>query len=92
MSSISLAPNDSNSNANKTPPETNVLEGEGCASMRDETHLVETIEAVRNGSDGLAFRIKLLDQTGPKWISSRIANLKYPQAVIAFWESHVEFI
>ena len=92
MSSISLAPNDSNNNANTTPPETNILEGEDCATMVDETHLVEKIEAVRNGTDGLAFRIKLIDQTGSKWIPSRIANHKYPQAVITFWESHVEFV
>jgi hypothetical protein len=59
--------------------------------LDDETHLVEKIEAVRNDADGLTFRIKLLDDHTARWIPSKIANQKYPQAVIAFWEAHVEF-
>lgn len=57
----------------------------------DETDQVEQIETVRNSKDGISFRIKLFNQNEPEWISSKIANLKYPQAVIAFWETHVEF-
>lgn len=57
----------------------------------DESHLVEQIQAVRNDPDGLNFRIKLLSQPAACWISSKVANHKYPQAVIAFWENHVEF-
>lgn len=37
------------------------------------------------------FRIKLIDENESKWISSKIANRKYPQAIIEFWESFVEF-
>ncbi|CAF1289644.1 unnamed protein product [Adineta steineri] len=57
----------------------------------DETNQVEKIEAVRNNHDGISFRIKLINEKQSKWISSKIANKKYSQAVIAFWENHVEF-
>jgi hypothetical protein len=35
--------------------------------------------------------MKLVNENKLQWISSKIANRKYPQAVIAFWENHVEF-
>lgn len=58
----------------------------------DETDQVEKIEAVRNNEDGISFRIKLIKENQSQWISSKIANLKYPQAIITFWESHVQFV
>jgi Fe-S cluster assembly iron-binding protein IscA len=57
----------------------------------DESDQVERIEAVRNNQDEISFRIKLINETEAQWISSKIANRKYSQAVIAFWENHVEF-
>ena len=52
---------------------------------------LKKIEAVRNTHGGISFRMKLVNENRLKWISSKIANRKYPQAVIAFWENHVEF-
>jgi len=46
---------------------------------------------LKNDQDGISFRIKLIGQNETQWIGAKIANRKYPQAVIAFWESHVEF-
>jgi len=57
----------------------------------DETDQVERIESVRNNRNEISFRIKLINENEPQWISSKIANRKYPQAVIGFWEHHVEF-
>jgi hypothetical protein len=84
-SSISLSLNDSD-NTDKKDKNQNTSE------IIDETHLVQNIEAVRNtNKDGISFRIKLINENEVKWIPSKIANQKYPQAVIAFWENHVEF-
>lgn len=57
----------------------------------DETNQVERIERVRNMHNEIYFLMKLIDENEGQWIPSKIANRKYPQAVIAFWESHVEF-
>jgi len=57
----------------------------------DETDQIERIENVRNDRDEILFRIKFVNENQPQWVSSKIANRKYPQAVISFWESHVEF-
>lgn len=83
-SSITLGSNNVNS-ANEITIE------DGNEDVVNESHLVERIESVRNDPDGLTFHIKLVDENEARWISSKIANRRYPQAVIAFWESHVEF-
>lgn len=57
----------------------------------DDDEPIEKIEGVKNDQDGISFRIKLFGQTDTRWIPAKIANRKYPQAVIAFWENHVEF-
>lgn len=85
VSSITFGPNISNQSNGSTKNKNDEQE------IPNESHLVEHIESVRNDPDGLTFHIKLIDQDEPQWISSKIANLRYPQAVIAFWESHVEF-
>ena len=89
-SSISFSTNENAQRRDKTARqgETN---DQDVAGLADETHLVDKIEAVRNDTEGLAFRIKFIDQDETEWVASKIANRKYPQAVIAFWENHVEF-
>lgn len=57
----------------------------------DETDQVQRIEAVRNDQNEILFHIKFFNEDQLQWVSSKIANRKYPQAVISFWESHVEF-
>jgi len=64
---------------------------EKVSEIIDETDQVERIQSVRNYRDEILFRIKFINQNETQWISSKIANRKYPQAVIAFWENHVEF-
>jgi len=59
--------------------------------INDDEEIIEKIEGVKNDQDGISFRIKLIGQNETQWIGAKIANRKYPQAVIAFWESHVEF-
>ena len=59
--------------------------------INDDEETIDKIEAVKNDQDGISFRIKLIGQSQSEWISAKVANRKYPQAVIAFWESHVEF-
>lgn len=59
--------------------------------VNDDEEGIEKIEAVKNDHDGISFRIRLMNENESKWISAKIANRKYPQSVIAFWESHVEF-
>ena len=39
----------------------------------------------------LYFVLIFLHENESQWVSSKNANRKYPQAVIAFWEHHVEF-
>jgi len=64
---------------------------ENSSEIMDETDQVERIEKVRYYRNEISFRIKLIDENESHWISSKVANRKYPQAVIAFWEHHVEF-
>ena len=85
-SSISFVQNEQETALSSSP----LQDSEGM-EIPDESHLVERIEVVRNNPDGLMFRIKLIDHEESEWIQSKIANRKYPQAVIAFWENHVEF-
>jgi len=85
VSSITFGPNVTNQTNGSTKNKHDEQE------IPNESHLVEHIESVRNDPDGLTFHIKLIGEDEPQWISSKIANLRYPQAVIAFWESHVEF-
>ena len=84
-SSISLTLNDSDNN-NKT-----TTDDQDTTEFIDETDKVEKIEAVRHNQEGISFRIKLINENQSQWISSKIANRKYPQAIIAFWEDHVQF-
>ena len=69
----------------------NNLPDQDTSEIIDETDQVEHIESVRNDHGEISFHIKLINENQPQWISSKIANRKYPQAVIAFWENHVEF-
>ncbi|CAF0727000.1 unnamed protein product [Adineta steineri] len=87
-SSISSILNDSDIHNHEKSTTDNSINDQGTI---DETNQVEKIEAVRNNHDGISFRIKLINEKQSKWISSKIANKKYSQAVIAFWENHVEF-
>ncbi len=91
-SSISLTHNDSDNNNNKEQTFTeNNLNDQHISEIIDETNQVEKIEAVRNTHGEISFHMKLVNENKLQWISSKIANRKYPQAVIAFWENHVEF-
>ncbi|CAF2703299.1 unnamed protein product [Rotaria sp. Silwood2] len=93
-SSISITANDNSNNNNNnsaTISTENDQNDQNTSEITDETDQVEKIEAVRNNQDGIAFRIKLINENQSQWISSKIANQKYPQAVIAFWENYVEF-
>lgn len=87
MSSISYATNIRESN----PRSLDKSSKNHFEEIPDETNQVEEIVNVRNDHDEILFRIKFFDEDEPQWISSSIANRKYPQAVIAFWESQVEF-
>ena len=93
-SSISLTPNDSDNNkkSNEKLLTDITIDDSDTSVIIDETNQVEQIEAVRNNEDGISFRIKLINENEAQWISSKIANRKYPQAVIAFWENYVEFV
>lgn len=64
---------------------------DNASEITDETDQVEHIERVRNNRNEISFLIKLIHEDEPRWIPSKVANRKYPQAVIAFWENHVEF-
>ena len=96
-SPISLGLNDSDNNNNtneKCSIETsnNISHDQDIAEIiHDVEEPIDKIEAAKNDQDGISFRIKLINENEPQWISAKIANRKYPQAVIAFWESHVEF-
>jgi len=96
-SSISLTLNDSDNNNNNTNEKSvdnpmDITDDQDTAEIiNDDEEPIEKIEGVKNDQDGISFRIKLVGQNEPQWISAKIANRKYPQAVIAFWESHVEF-
>ncbi|CAF0857369.1 unnamed protein product [Rotaria sordida] len=94
-SSISLTLNDSDNN-NNTNDKSIIINNEQEQEQQDiinndDEETIEKIEGVKNDQDGISFRIKLIGQNDTQWISAKIANRKYPQAVIAFWESHVEF-
>jgi hypothetical protein len=88
-SPISLTLNDSDNNNNTN--EKLQMDQDIGEMMNNDDEPVEKIEGVRNDVDGISFRIKLFGQNETEWISAKIANRKYPQAVIAFWENHVEF-
>ncbi|CAF0725496.1 unnamed protein product [Adineta ricciae] len=89
-SSISVALNDNDNNNNPSGKvSTNIQTSE---QDIDESDRVDKIEAVRYARDEIAFRIKLINENRSQWISARVANRKYPQAIIAFWENHVQFI
>ncbi|CAF3505173.1 unnamed protein product [Rotaria socialis] len=91
-SSISITRNDTdNSDMNEKISAGNHSNSQDVSEIIDETDQVEKVEAVRNNQDGISFRVKLVNENQTQWISSKIANLKYPQAIISFWESHVEF-
>ncbi|CAF3354078.1 unnamed protein product [Rotaria socialis] len=96
-SSISLTLNDSDNNNNTNDKSTmdNSIIITNDQDIREINNVdeqpVEKIEGVRNDKDGISFRIRLIGQHETLWMPSKIANKKYPQAVIAFWESHVEF-
>jgi len=81
-SPISLTLNDSDNN-NNTNDTTEII--------NDDEEPIEKIEGVKHGDDGITFSIKFSGQNETQWIPAKIANRKYPQAVIAFWENHVEF-
>ena len=61
------------------------------SEITDETDQVERIERVRNMHNEIYFLIKLIHDNEGQWVPAKIANRKYAQAIIAFWESHVEF-
>jgi len=82
-SPISLTLNDSDNNNNPNQDTTEIF--------NDDEESIEKIAGVRHGDDGITFSIKFSGQTDAQWIPAKIANRKYPQAVIAFWENHVEF-
>jgi hypothetical protein len=96
-SSISIALNDSDNNNNNTNEKCStdnpidISNDQDTAEIIEDVEPIEKIEGVKNDQNGIVFRIKLVDQSEPQWIAAKIANRKYPQAVIAFWESHVEF-
>ena len=83
-SSISFSTNANEHGSDKTSMENS-------SEMMDETDQVEQIQTVRCCRNEISFRIKLINENEARWIPSKIANRKYSQAVIAFWESHVEF-
>jgi hypothetical protein len=83
-SSISFTFNANECNSERTSTENS-------SEIMDETDQVERIETVRYYHNEISFRIKLIHENEAHWISSKIANRKYPQAVISFWENHVEF-
>jgi len=88
-SPISLTLNDSDNNNNTNEKSNDQEPAEMIHENNDEP--IEKIEGVKNDQDGISFRIKLFEENQPQWVSAKIANRKYPQAVIAFWENHVEF-
>ncbi|CAF1392062.1 unnamed protein product [Adineta steineri] len=96
-SSISLALNDSdnNNNTNEKSSMDNTMNGDDDQDapeiINDDEELIEKIEGVKNDQDGISFRVKLSGKSETQWMSAKVANRKYPQTVIAFWESHVEF-
>ena len=88
-SPISLTLNDSDNNNNTNEKSMDQDTAEILNDNDDEP--IEKIEGVRNDQDGISFRIKLFGDNQPQWVTAKVANRKYPQAVIAFWENHVEF-
>jgi len=96
-SSISLTLNDSDNNNNTNEKSSmdntmNISDNQDIGeTINDDELPLEKIEGVKNDQNGISFRIKLGQQNETQWITAKIANRKYPQAVIAFWESHVEF-
>lgn len=92
-SSIFCTVNENENDKNNNNPQEKSIEPMSTEDeqMNDDEEGIEKIEAVKNDHDGISFRIRLTNENESKWISSKIANKKYPQSVIAFWESHVEF-
>ncbi|CAF0898651.1 unnamed protein product [Adineta ricciae] len=94
--SITLNDSDNNNNMNNKSTVENEVNNhshdlEAFEMINDDEEPVEKIEGVRNDQNGISFRIKLSGKPETEWMSAKVANRKYPQAVIAFWESHVEF-
>jgi hypothetical protein len=92
-SPISLALNDSDNNNNTNEKASIDISNDNdpLETINDEDEPIEKIESVRNGQDGIFFQIKLFNENESQWVPAKVANRKYPQAVIAFWENHVEF-
>jgi hypothetical protein len=95
-SPISLTLNDSDNNNNTNEKSSiensdNIINNQDTTEFIDDEEPIEKIEGVKNDQDGISFRIKLFGENETQWMSAKIANRKYPQAVIAFWENHVEF-
>ena len=98
-SPLSLTLNDSDNNNNHTHEKSSMENANNTSTDQeiteiindDDEDVIDSIEAVKNDKNGISFRIKLVGQKDAHWIAAKVANRKYPQAVIAFWESHVEF-
>jgi hypothetical protein len=94
-SPISLGLNDNNNNTNEESSietSNNKSHDQDIAeTIYNDEELIDQFTAVKNDQDGISFRIKLINEDEPQWMSAKIANRKYPQAVIAFWKSRVEF-
>lgn len=88
-SSVNLDESDNNNNnkTNEKPP----VEQTNESNSNEDEQTIDKIEAVKNDQDGISFRIRFPGEKDAKWIPAKVANKKYPQSVIAFWESHVEF-
>jgi hypothetical protein len=89
--SLTLNDSDNNNNTNEKASIDVSNEHDPLETINDDEEPVEKIEGVRNGSDGIFFQIKLSGEKDAQWVAAKVANRKYPQAVIAFWENHVEF-
>ena len=90
--SLTLNDSDNNNNTNGKPSmDYSNEQQDGVEIINDDEESVEKIESVRNDPDGILFHVKLSGAKEAQWIPAKIANRKYPQAVIAFWENHVEF-
>lgn len=90
--SLTLNDSDNNNNTNGKPSmDYSNDQQDPIEIINDDEELVEKIESVRNDPEGILFHVKLSGAKEAQWIPAKIANRKYPQAVIAFWENHVEF-
>jgi hypothetical protein len=93
-SPISLTLNDSDNNNNTNEKSVDISNDQDTTEiLDDDDEPIEKIEGAKHDQDQdqIVFRIKLSGQKETQWVPAKIANRKYPQAVIAFWENHVEF-